>query len=99
MFKNVLLNFSSKKIVVERGFHIVSTPIGNISDITLRAIKTLDNSEVIVCEDTRVTKKLFKLLGLNTKNKNRLPTLYAAGNNTALVQNNNSPLDASRPWS
>ena len=36
---------------------------------------------------------------LNTKNKNRLPTLYAAGNNTALVQNNNSPLDASRPWS
>ena len=36
---------------------------------------------------------------LNTKNKSRLPTLYAAGNNTALVQNNNSPLDASRPWS
>ena len=36
---------------------------------------------------------------LNTKNKNRLPTLYAAGNNTALVQNNNSPLDASSPWS
>ena len=35
---------------------------------------------------------------LNTKTKNRLPTLYAAGNNTALVQNNNSPLDASRPW-
>jgi len=35
---------------------------------------------------------------LNTKTKNRLPTLYAAGDNTALVQNNNSPLDASRPW-
>ena len=35
---------------------------------------------------------------LNTKTKNNLPTLYAAGNNTALVQNNNSPLDASRPW-
>ena len=35
---------------------------------------------------------------LNTKTKNNLPTLYAAGNNSALVQNNNSPLDASRPW-
>jgi len=46
---------------------IVSTPIGNLGDITLRALETLKKCEAIVCEDTRVTGQLLKLLNLEKK--------------------------------
>lgn len=46
---------------------IVSTPIGNLGDITLRAIETLKNCDAIVCEDSRVTGNLLKQLNLPKK--------------------------------
>ncbi|MDD5103631.1 MAG: 16S rRNA (cytidine(1402)-2'-O)-methyltransferase [Candidatus Peribacteraceae bacterium] len=46
---------------------IVSTPIGNLGDITLRALETLKKCDAIVCEDTRVTGQLLKLLDLPKK--------------------------------
>ena len=47
--------------------YIIATPIGNLKDITLRAIETLRLCSIIVCEDTRVTKKLLNHLGIQNK--------------------------------
>lgn len=52
---------------LQQGLYIVSTPIGNMDDITYRAVKTLSNSDYILAEDTRVTKRLLDKHQISTK--------------------------------
>ena len=52
---------------LKHGLYVVSTPIGNLADITFRAIDVLKNSEYILCEDTRVSKILLDKYEIRSK--------------------------------
>jgi len=85
------------------GLHLVATPIGNLGDITLRALDVLAGANMIICEDTRVTRKLLTRYALatpslpyNDHNARRvLPKLMERLNNgesLALVTDAGTPL-------
>ena len=63
----MILNTEIKNNKVKNGLYIVSTPIGNLSDITLRALDILKKSEYILCEDTRISKNLLNRYEIKSK--------------------------------
>ncbi|MDD5165070.1 MAG: 16S rRNA (cytidine(1402)-2'-O)-methyltransferase [Candidatus Pacebacteria bacterium] len=81
---------------------IIGTPIGNLEDITLRALKVLGSSDLVLCEDTRMTKRLFDRHGISVPTKSyhmhsklsrvdEIITLLKAGKNIALVSDAGTP--------
>ena len=86
---------------IKKGLYMVATPIGNLEDITLRAIKILKNSNYILCEDTRVSKVLLEKFDIKTniisnhkynekKNLNRIIQLLKKGSIISLIQTRNT---------
>lgn len=94
---------SSVASPVPAGLVIVSTPIGNLGDLSLRAIETLRGSDAILCEDTRTTAKLLRAHAIETRTEalhehnedERIPGLIARlrdGQSLALVSDAGTPL-------
>ena len=63
----MIVNSKSTNKEFKKGLYLVPTPIGNLKDITLRALETLRKSDFILCEDTRISKNLLSKYEINTK--------------------------------
>jgi 16S rRNA (cytidine1402-2'-O)-methyltransferase len=85
------------------GLYLVATPIGNLGDITLRALEVLAGADVIACEDSRVTRKLLERYGIATpltpyhehnaaQARPKLLARLAEGQAVALVSDAGTPL-------
>ncbi len=98
MFKNI----KSLNQKIKKGLYLVSTPIGNLGDITLRSIEILKNSNYILCEDTRISKKLFSKYDIDSnlisnhkfnekKNLSKIINLLRSGLIISLVSDAGTP--------
>lgn len=83
--------------------YLIPTPIGNMEDITIRAVNTLKMVDVVFCEDTRVTGQLLKYLDISKKlissheyneamNKEKLIEYLSSGSNVGLVSDRGTPI-------
>ncbi|MDR2828048.1 MAG: 16S rRNA (cytidine(1402)-2'-O)-methyltransferase [Acholeplasmatales bacterium] len=85
-----------------KNLYIVSTPIGNLSDITFRAVEILNSSDIILAEDTRNSKILLDKYNIKTKmssyhdfnkdNTDNLDLIFSKFDNVALISDAGTPL-------
>ena len=95
-------NLMTYKEKIKNKLYLVPTPIGNLEDITLRAIETLKNSDFILCEDTRVSKKLIEKYNIKSKliinhkfnekkNVSKIIRLIKGGSSVSIISDAGTP--------
>ena len=96
--------FNLKELKLENALYIISTPIGNMQDITIRALNVLKKIDYLFCEDTRVTNILLQYYNIDKKHlyiyndysnqieRNKIINLLKNGNNVGLVSDAGTPL-------
>jgi 16S rRNA (cytidine1402-2'-O)-methyltransferase len=96
--------FSSLRAVpLQPGLHLIATPIGNLGDVTLRALAALERADVLYCEDTRHSRKLLTHYGMERptrpyhehnaeRERPRILADLASGKSVALISDAGTPL-------
>ena len=98
----MIINSNSSTKEIENGLYLVATPIGNLSDITFRAIEVLKKSEYILCEDTRLSKNLLEKYEIKSKlisyhkfnekkNLNKIIEILKSGSIVSLISDAGTP--------
>ena len=98
----MFVNSKTSTQKIKNGLYLVSTPIGNLGDITLRSIEILNKSDFILCEDTRISKNLFNRYNISSKlisnhkfneskNLNKIIDLLKANSIVSLVSDAGTP--------
>lgn len=102
-YQNTLSDSTNQIAIQPKGLVIVATPIGNMQDITLRALGMLKAVDIIACEDTRMSKKLMTAYGIKTplisyhehsdeRSRQKIISLLTEGKSVALISDAGTPL-------
>jgi 16S rRNA (cytidine1402-2'-O)-methyltransferase len=95
--------FKAETVRLAPGLYVVATPIGNLGDVTLRALSVLASADLVLCEDTRITRRLLDRYGLRPQLlsyhehnaaavRPRVLARLGAGESVALVSDAGTPL-------
>lgn len=104
LFEVFSKNYNKNRGVIEKALYIVPTPIGNLEDITIRALNILERCDLIICEDTRISGNMLNFYGINNKKlyvyndhsseeqRNNVINLLKNNNSVALITDAGTPL-------
>lgn len=97
------MNYDTKQPRLKSGLYVIATPIGNLDDITLRALRTLKSSDIILCENTKHSRKLLSHYSIKKtlwsyndhsteSTRNKIVQEITAGKAIALISDAGTPL-------
>jgi len=104
IFNTIYQQFFANQQILSPGLFVVATPIGNLADITLRALYVLQNADIIICEDTKKSMQMLNFFHITGKKtityndhsdqqiRDKIDQLLANNNIVALISDAGTPL-------